>query len=162
MESVYLSIGSNTGDRVFYMAESLKAIEGKIGPIVKKSAIYETQAWGFSGQDFLNMAVVVETSSDPLKILHTIKEIEMELGRERKSEGYTNRTIDVDILFFGNRVLSGEGLVVPHPQIQKRSFVLVPLNEIAPEYVHPVLQKPVKQLLGECADTGWIREADFR
>jgi 2-amino-4-hydroxy-6-hydroxymethyldihydropteridine diphosphokinase len=162
MELVFLSIGSNTGDRVYYITESLKAIETEIGTIVRMSDIYETQAWGYSGLDFLNMVVLVETSLIPEQVLGIIKRIEAELGRVKKSDEYADRTIDLDILFFESQIFIGEKLIIPHPQLQNRLFVLVPLNEIAPDFLHPVFLKPIKQLLAECNDSGWIRKTDFR
>lgn len=119
------------------------------------SSVYETEAWGFDAdQQFLNLVLRFHTSLLPEELLEEIHSIEKKLGRIRSNlkTGYESRPIDIDILFWGDKIINTENLVVPHPQLQYRKFVLVPLNEIAADYFHPVLKKHIQQLLLECSD----------
>lgn len=124
----------------------------EIGLIVKESSIYETEAWGKKDQpSFLNQVVIVKTPSNAPEIMETILQIEQDMGRRRMSK-YDPRIIDIDILFYNNDQILTDRLIVPHPEIQNRKFVLIPLNEIAPDYIHPVFNKTIRQLLKECTD----------
>jgi len=123
------------------------------GPIVGASQVYETAAWGKTDQPaFLNQAIAIDTTLDPDIFLATILAIENSLGRVRK-EKWEPRAIDIDILLYGVQVINKPELVVPHPAMQERRFVLTPLAEIAAEISHPVLKKPINQLLSECSDS---------
>jgi 2-amino-4-hydroxy-6-hydroxymethyldihydropteridine diphosphokinase len=157
MAFIYLSVGSNTGDRDFNLQSVLTAVEAKIGRLVAVSKTYESRAWGYEGQDYLNLAVKVETEQDPYKILSLIHEIEFHAGRIRTPGQYTDRPADIDILFMDQEIIQSNRLVVPHPHLQDRLFVLVPMMDIEPGLVHPVLKKTIRQLRDECRDTGWIR-----
>ena len=130
----------------------LKIIEKKIGTVCRQSRLYSTAAWGDINQpDFLNQVIVVETTLTADSTLQTILSIEEEMGRVRS---YKNapRIIDIDILFFNKEIIRGKNLVIPHPEIPNRRFVLVPLNELSPGFVHPVLQQTIHQLLKDCSD----------
>jgi 2-amino-4-hydroxy-6-hydroxymethyldihydropteridine diphosphokinase len=150
--NVFLSIGSNIGDRMTNLRQALGLIEKNIGKVAKKSHIYETQPWGEPNQDaFLNQVVMINTSLEPREMLEKITRIEREMGRERK-EKWGPRVIDVDILFYGKRIIRDKGLEIPHPELHKRGFVLVPLMEIAPEFEHPILLKQIDELYMDCED----------
>lgn len=152
MNTVYLLLGSNMGDSEQLLSKARKMIEKYIGDVIASSSIYRTAAWGQEKQaDFLNQIVLVESSLFPHKILKEILFIEKEMGRVRTTK-YAARVIDVDILFYNNEIIHTENLTIPHPQIQNRRFVLVPLQEIAPFYQHPILKKIAAELLTICTD----------
>jgi 2-amino-4-hydroxy-6-hydroxymethyldihydropteridine diphosphokinase len=152
MNKAYLLTGGNIGDRIEYLSKAKHTISKWCGEILQESSIYETAAWGMENQEpFLNQVLQLQTILEPEELLQSILQIEEELGRKRQLK-YGPRTIDIDILFFNDEVVDEQGLKIPHPQMQNRRFVLVPLNEIAPDKIHPVFQKPVSQLLAECPD----------
>ena len=145
--------GGNMGDRMNYLLLAHAAIEEMVGTVANSSAVYETAAWGLEEQpSFFNQVLRVDTQLEAMDVLHTVLRIEGNLGRKRALK-YGPRTIDIDILFYNDEVIELPGLVVPHPQMAFRRFVLTPLNEIAPGKVHPVLHKTVAQLLADCPDT---------
>jgi len=153
--NVFLGLGSNMGDRAANLRAAADLIAKNIGKIAKKSHVYETQPWGNTAQDkFLNQVVMANTTLDPRDLLEKISKIERELGRERRrdQEKWGPRTIDIDILFYGKRVIRDKGLEVPHPELHKRAFVLVPLLEIAPDLEHPTLKKQIDELYMDCKD----------
>lgn len=153
MAKVFLLLGSNLGDRLGYLSAAKNAIESNVGFIVSKSSIYESDAWGFESEHkFLNQVVRLSTSKPPMEILKKIKNIERQLGREYKSEGYESRTIDIDILFYDDIILDSEDLIIPHKSLQERRFALKPLNEIASGFIHPNLGKTITELLELCSD----------
>lgn len=153
MQKLFLLLGSNLGDRYHFINEAVKKIEVLIGDIVDSSSLYETEPWGFKSKNwFLNRVVVVQTNLDPESILKVTQNIELSLNRSRIPGLMTSRTIDIDLLFYGEQVVHSADLTIPHPAIQDRLFTLVPLMEVAPDFVHPVLQKPLKQLVKECQD----------
>ena len=150
MNTVYIQLGSNIGERKSYIAKSMEQIEENIGEIITKSSIFETIPWGYENQDnFLNSVIKIKTPFDAFKVLQKSQTIEDNLGRER-NEKWGKRTIDIDILFYNNEIINTTKLNIPHPLIQKRKFVLVPLSEIAPNYIHPILKKNISTLLSEC------------
>jgi len=153
MAVIYLLLGGNQGDRKKNLSEAKQQLVDKVGKIILKSSIYESEPWGFSNSDwFLNQVVVCQTGFTPVELLDAIQEIENNLGRVRKTMQYTGRTMDIDILFYDQLVLETERLSIPHKQIHNRKFTLEPLNEIAPDFIHASLQKPVYKLLSECKD----------
>ena len=146
---VYLGLGTNLGDKEQNLRMSIKKIEERIGNVVSLSAFYATAPWGFSSENsFLNAAVCVETTLLPLQVLEETQRIEGELGRTEKSVNglYADRLIDIDLLLYDDRVMDAEGLILPHPLMTERRFVMEPLSEIAPDVVHPVLHKTMKEL----------------
>ncbi|WP_026935181.1 2-amino-4-hydroxy-6-hydroxymethyldihydropteridine diphosphokinase [Christiangramia echinicola] len=156
-KTVILALGSNIGDRLGYLQMALEKIHQNIGWILEVSKIYETPAWGFEGNAFFNACISVSTRLDAQDVLTQLLDIENELGRERSNaENYQNRTIDLDILLFGEEVIETGSLIVPHPGIPDRSFVLQPLNDIAASEKHPVSGKRMSQLLKETTDTSEI------
>jgi 2-amino-4-hydroxy-6-hydroxymethyldihydropteridine diphosphokinase len=152
-KNVFLGIGTNLGNREYYLDRALEAIGASAGEVSAVSRIYETEPWGFKSKNkFLNMAVRINTDLEPEELLHTVLEIEKQLGRKRKTKRYSSRTVDIDILLYGDRVIMEQCLQVPHPKLGQRRFVLVPLCDIAAEMVHPVLMKTFARLLEECGD----------
>lgn len=150
--NVFLGIGSNMGDRKANIKTASDLIEKFIGKIAKRSHLYETQPWGQPEQEwFYNQVVMANTTLDPRGLLETVGQIERQMGRKR-TEKWGPRIIDVDILFYGKRVIRDKGLEIPHPELHERAFVLAPLMEIAPEYEHPILHKPIDVLFMECRD----------
>jgi 2-amino-4-hydroxy-6-hydroxymethyldihydropteridine diphosphokinase len=159
MSNVYLGLGTNLGDRKQNINKAIEAISLKMS-ISKQSSLYETTAWGYTNQpDFLNQVIQVETNLSPLRLLNFLKKTEVELGRVENFR-YGPRLIDIDILFYDDLINTTSCLQIPHPRIPERAFVLVPLNEIAPGYVHPVLKKTIAELLAELPNkTGvWLCE----
>lgn len=133
-------------------AEQLIQLE--IGSILAVSSLYASKPWGFDSEnDFLNEAVLIETDLSPLELLKRIKMIEKKMGRDINSDGkYHDRIIDIDILFYDNLIIRLPNLIIPHPMLEKRYFVLIPLSEIAPDFVHPLLKKSINTLKNELMD----------
>lgn len=151
-----LSLGSNVGDRLNYLNLSKTAICNFIGPIQFFSNIYETEPWGVDNQDsYLNQVISVQTNLSPYELLDNIHQIEKDLGRIREIH-YGPRTIDIDILYYGEIIIDIENLKIPHPHIQKRRFILVPLSEILPQMQHPLLKKTNQRLLDDVKDDGKV------
>ena len=152
MNEAFLLTGGNMGKRLDYLFQAKEQIERRCGPVLVESSVYESAAWGLESQAaFLNQVLKIETTLGSEALLKTILEIEEDLGRKRNLR-YGPRTIDIDILFFNDDITARKGLTIPHPQIQNRRFALIPLNEIAADKIHPVLQKTISQLLHECPD----------
>lgn len=151
MTDVYLLLGSNEGDRQAWLQQAVEQLAA-LGNINSQSALYQTAAWGIEDQPaFLNMALRLQTELHPLELLQKIHDIEQHLGRQRTLK-WGQRTLDIDILFYGDAVIDLPELKVPHPYLQERRFALVPLNEITPDFLHPGLNKTISQLLDECPD----------
>ena len=152
MSIAYLSLGSNKGNRQLWLDNAIELLGQNAGVILKMSSRYETKAWGISEQpDFINMCLQLQTSLSAIELLHTILQTETTLGRVRDIK-WGPRTIDIDILFYENAIINSEGLLIPHPHLQERRFILMPLIDIAPCHIHPVLNKRVNELLKECTD----------
>jgi len=160
MSIVFLGIGTNLGNRESNLSEAILKIEEHIGQVLQTSSVYETAPWGFDAEnDFLNMAVSVETDHSPAEIMKKITRIESMLGRERNQDRYSSRIIDIDILLYDDLVLNEDGLKIPHPLIHERKFVLAPLCELAPDLIHPVFGKSMSVLLEDCRDRSKIKKS---
>lgn len=152
MADAYLLLGSNLGDRAAHLRKARAQLAATAGEIVAVSAIYETAAWGREDQPaYLNQALALRTMLSPTELLASCQAAEQAAGRERL-EHWGSRTLDVDILFYGDDVIDSPSLLVPHPRLAERRFVLVPLAEIAGSLVHPQLRKSIAELLRTCPD----------
>jgi len=153
MIKLYILLGGNLGDKQKVFSEARRMLSQQVGTITNQSALYETEPWGFVSDDiFWNQVIELSTAFSPEEVLVQTQQIEQALGRIRKANQYDSRIIDIDILFHGDQIIQTENLVIPHPRIQERKFVLLPLCEIAPELIHPVFHKSIWQLVNECAD----------
>lgn len=153
MKRVFLSLGSNLGDRADNLQQAKNRIGELIGPVISASSLYETEPWGFeSDNEFLNMVLCAETGLAPSGLLGRILMIESQLGRIRCETRYSSRNIDIDILLYNSEIINEEALIIPHPRMHERRFVMIPLAEIAPELIHPVLKKTIRSLLKSCPD----------
>jgi 2-amino-4-hydroxy-6-hydroxymethyldihydropteridine diphosphokinase len=148
MSLVYLALGTNLGNKSIHLLQVIGHIAEKIGIFSAISSVYETKPWGFDSEnDFLNQVICVETFLSPTEILTVTKTIEKIIGREQKTtDSYRDRIIDIDLIAYNDLILQSENLQLPHPLFHQRRFVLEPFNEIAPDYVHPVFQKKVREL----------------
>src|SRR6201994_1952076 len=153
MNDVYLLLGSNLGNRHSFLSQAIERIEKAVAPVEKKSSVYETASWGKTdAPDYLNQVILLQTDLSAQAVLQKILEIEKLLGRER-DEKWGPRTIDIDILFYGDEIVDEPNLQIPHPELHNRRFTLEPLAEIAPMMVHPVLHKNILQLKNELKDS---------
>ena len=152
--NVALSLGSNLGNRLEFLQQAINLINLRSGTITNISNFYESEPWGFNCENyFLNATVKLVTSLSPLDLLIELQKIEKLLGRKNKTkDSYESRTIDIDIIFYENVIIQTPQLTIPHPLMHKRKFVLVPLNEIAPNWMHPIFKLNVQQLLEICPD----------
>jgi 2-amino-4-hydroxy-6-hydroxymethyldihydropteridine diphosphokinase len=152
MNTLYLLLGSNMGNSRQQFVKAKKNIAKQIGVISRQSNLYSTAAWGNTNQpDFLNQVIITTTKLTAAQTMQTILTIEKEMGRIRTKKN-APRIIDIDILFFNKAIITEKDLQVPHPQLQNRNFVLVPLNQLSPNLKHPVLNKTIHQLLRVCPD----------
>jgi 2-amino-4-hydroxy-6-hydroxymethyldihydropteridine diphosphokinase len=149
---VFIGLGSNMGNREAHLKKAVQLISAQVGPVIEQSSVYETKPWGNTTQpDFLNQVIQVITEISPEDCMNQLLQIENSLGRVR-SEKWGPRSIDLDLLYYGNQIINSPNLQVPHPGNAYRKFVLIPLTEIAPDFIHPVLHKTHQQLLNECSD----------
>lgn len=152
MNKAFLCLGGNLGNREENLKSAINSIEKKVGTITKVSSVYETAAWGNTDQPaYLNQVLEINTELSSTELLITCLEVEKELGRTRNVK-WENRLIDIDILFFNTEIIDLPELKIPHPLLHQRAFVLKPLNEIATEFLHPILNKKVKELFENCTD----------
>ena len=151
MALIYLGLGSNLGDKTAYLEQAIERIKKQIGPIVAQSVFFVSEAWGFESDNlFLNACVAAETTMSPIECLHCLKDMEKALGRPKKApDAYIDRVIDLDILFYDDWVMEEPHLIIPHPLLHHRMFVLKPMVEIAPDLVHPILKKTMLELWSE-------------
>lgn len=161
MNKAYLLTGGNLGNRAENLQDACNYIEQYCGKIVRKSSVYETAAWGLMDQpDFYNQVLLINTTLSAKQLIGQLLMIENKMGRKREIK-MGPRTIDIDILFYNNAVINEPDLIVPHPRMQDRRFVLMPLTEIAPHLIHPVFLKKITQLLEECTDTLNVYKIEF-
>ena len=149
MAIVYLSLGSNSGDRIGYVQQAASLLGAcEQVSVVRTSAFYETEPWNMNSKNwFVNAVVEIKTNLSPKQLLTECKRIELQLGRKPSSANtYEDRTIDIDILFYNNEIVQEDGLVIPHKYVHLRAFTLVPLLELIPDYVHPVFHKSITEL----------------
>ena len=152
MNKTYLLIGTNEGNRLQHLNKAKELIKQKVGKIISSSLIYETAAWGRHDQpDFLNQVVLADTPLTVQVCMQEILLIENAMGRIRTKKN-DPRIIDIDILFFNKETINEAGLIVPHPEIQNRKFVLIPMNELSPDFMHPGLHQSISWLLSTCKD----------
>ncbi len=153
---VVLGIGGNKGDRAGFLQKTMEALSQQ-ATLIGYSQIYETEVWGgvATAGNFLNQVLLLHTQMDPMELLEVIQGIEEQLGRTREQH-WGDRTIDIDILYFGDQVWDSPSLTIPHPYLAQRSFVLQPLAEILPNKIHPILGKTTLELLAECTDQGQV------
>ena len=155
----YLSLGSNQGDKLKTLQKAINDIAENIGAIQKISSVYKTSSWGYEGEDFYNICISVSTYLQPEKLLKKLLGIENKYGRERKkTNGYSDRKIDIDILLFDNEIIFSKEVTIPHPRMLERNFVLVPLVEIAKNTLHPIEKKQLVSCLNNCSDASLIEK----
>ena len=153
----YLSLGTNQGNKLENLQKAIDSIDDNVGGIQKISSVYQTPSWGFDGENFFNICIKVSTYQQPEVLLSSLLEIEQELGRLRSSEkGYQNRKIDIDILLFDDEIIFSKLLIVPHPKMLDRKFVLIPLAEIAPNELHPIKKTQLSVCAQNCNDASEI------
>jgi len=149
MKKVYLALGTNLGEKAFNLLQAVIYITEEIGKLTASSSVYKSEPWGFESiNEFLNMVVCVETNLSTEEILSITQSIEKKIGRKEKTNRtYQDRIIDIDIIVYDDLILNSDKLTIPHPLFHERQFVLKPMSEIAPEFVHPVLHKKVSELI---------------
>ena len=153
MNKAYISLGSNEGQRLKNIQEAVVHVQKKIGTLTKLSSLYKTPSWGFDGPEFINTCIEVQTPLSPTLVLDQLLKIELKLGRVRTVQsGYISRNIDLDLLFYEDLVLESEGLILPHPRLALRNFILIPMCEMEPGFVHSGLGKSMEDLLKICKD----------
>jgi 2-amino-4-hydroxy-6-hydroxymethyldihydropteridine diphosphokinase len=155
-ENIFLLLGSNVGNSGKHLAAAVQQLEVNSIDVTKQSSIYRTKAWGKTDQpDFLNQVIQIKTFDSPEKLLEVVLSIEEKMGRVR-NEKWGPRIIDIDILFYNQRIVILPQLIIPHPEIPARRFTLEPLAELSPEFLHPTLNKTIQQLLAICPDTSSV------
>lgn len=155
MTRCYILFGSNQGDKKRLLEEACRLLQERCGLLVERSSDYLSEPWGFEAEEwFLNALLVVETELSPDALMDTLMDIERELGRVRHPEkqGYQSRTADLDILYYGDRIVRTEKVTAPHPRLQLRRFALMPLCELVPDFLHPEFHLSQQQLLEKCPD----------
>ena len=162
-KTVYLSLGSNLGYSLGNLQNAVFAIQREAGDIQRISPVYRSSSWGFDSNDFLNICISLKTCLSPQELLEIVLNIETEQGRVRFQEnGYQDRNIDIDILYYEKETLITEKLIIPHPELPFRKFVLKPLADIAPQFYHPILNKDTRNLIQECRDKGTLKKTQHQ
>ena len=159
MTRCYLLFGSNQGDKLQLLEQACTYINNRCGMLVERSSLYNSEPWGFEAEEwFLNVLLVVETELDPDTLMDRLMDIERELGRVRhpEIEGYTSRTVDLDILYYGDQIVRTAKVTAPHPRLHERRFALMPLCELVPDFLHPESGLSQQQLLEKCHDTSKV------
>ncbi len=162
-KTIYLSLGSNLGNKLFNLQRAVLLLKKKLGNILEISGVYKSPSWGFEGEDFLNACLSIETQNTATEVLIIILKVEQEMGRQRsKGEGFQSRNIDIDLLYYNSEIIQTDELTVPHPQMHLRPFVLKPLADIAPQFYHPVLGKDTRNMLQECKDKTALQQTTHK
>ncbi len=164
MNTVYILLGSNLGNRQELLQQACAELESEVGTIIRKSSLYESEPWGFESENiFLNQVLCLQTALSATKILEKTLAVESRMGRERHNttETYESRLIDIDMLFFNSEIINLQNLIVPHPRLHLRRFTLMPLQEIASGFVHPVFGKTMQELLNQCEDESGVSKLEF-
>ena len=161
MEKVFIGLGGNVGNVSENFDTAIEKIKELIGPVIKQSSLYKTEPWGNKNQDdFLNQVIYIETNKSPDEVLKNILSIEKAMGRNRnKDNQFAPRSIDIDILFYNEEIINKGNLIIPHPRLHLRNFVLTPLIEIAPGLMHPILNKKIKDLFKNNTDLSVVKKA---
>lgn len=158
---IVLSIGSNQGDRKSLIQQAIDIINQEVATVIAVSKLYESPSWGFESEPFYNCAVLIHTSNTASKILTKVLKLEKQLGRVRSDEkGYSSRTIDVDLISFNDEIIATSNLNIPHPQMHNRLFVLLPMRDLSTDFIHPVLQQNINELIQNCTDSGNCKAID--
>ena len=159
MAHAVISLGSNLGDRLSNLNSAILLMQQRVGAVILKSDVYESEPWGFKAKlPFFNQVLQIQTALNPHELLNALLDIENDLGRTRNSMNYESRTMDLDVLFYEDQIVNDHVLELPHPSLQDRKFVLQPLSQILPDFIHPVLKKSIQQLLDECNDKLWVKK----
>jgi 2-amino-4-hydroxy-6-hydroxymethyldihydropteridine diphosphokinase len=158
---IFLLLGSNEGDRASKLREAISLIEKSVGPVTRRSSVYQTAAWGKTAQaDFYNQVIEITCNLAPPRLLEELLSIETRMGRVR-SDKWGARSIDIDILLYHDVVIDTPDLHIPHPGIPHRRFTLVPLSELSPSLIHPTSKQSISELLNNCDDHLEVREVNF-
>ncbi len=153
IENIFLGLGSNQGDRELNLKNSIKLLNSKAGKVLNTSRIYESEPWGVKNQNyFLNQVIEIETHIDPIDLLNICKNIEYDMGRNPEIR-WGKRVIDIDILYYQSRVINQKKLIIPHKLMQERKFVMIPLNDLNENHLHPILKITNKEILNNCIDS---------
>lgn len=157
-EQIVISLGSNMGNRAGFLEKARLMLVAEMGNLISVSSVYQTASWGFKAADFYNQVLILSTLFSANECLLISQKIEKKLGRSEKTQDqkYADRNIDIDILFYGEKVHQESQLTIPHIKMEERKFVLAPMNELIPQFVHPIHQKQISELLQECQDTSEV------
>ena len=154
---VVIGLGSNIGHRELYIKKAIEMITEDLGELISQASLYQTQSWGYEDVDYLNSAICVRTNLEPIDLMQALLEIEKQMGRKPyKAIGYQSRIIDLDILLIEGMIINSAILKVPHPRMHLRKFVLKPLSEIVPSWIHESKLLPISELLEKCTDTSKV------
>ena len=153
-KQVVLSLGGNVGNVKDTFINAINSLEKKVGKLMISSSLYTTKAWGVENQpDFINQIIIFKTNNTPQEVLKECLQIEIDLGRVRlEGEKWQKRRIDIDILFYGSEIINSKDLILPHPNLHQRNFVLYPLAELIPDFIHPILMESIHELKNNCQD----------
>lgn len=162
LHRVYLCLGTNLGDRSANLEQAIERIKESCGAVCGQSSVWASSAWGYQSEnEFYNQCLEIETRYAAHELIDKLLCIENEMGRIRDSISYKDRLMDIDILFFDDLVVQSKKLILPHPRIAERRFVLAPMKELAPDYIHPVIERSISVLLEECRDKGVVMKMSF-
>ncbi|MFL3000199.1 MAG: 2-amino-4-hydroxy-6-hydroxymethyldihydropteridine diphosphokinase [Cytophagales bacterium] len=157
IENIFLGLGSNQGDRELNLKNSIKLLNSRVGKVLNTSGIYESEPWGVKNQNyFLNQVIEIETHIDPNDLLNICKNIEYDMGRKPEIR-WGKRAIDIDILYYQSKVINQEKLIIPHKLMHERKFVMIPLNDLSENHLHPILKITNKEILNKCIDSCQVK-----